>query len=285
MGIEITNIQINVQDPKKVDYEGLSDKQFYLHKLSQPTTLLSKMVALVHLINLENKKIEAIIEKIQNNSQPTQQQNSSSVSISLPPTIDTTILSSLEFSLLLMQFTYVEALSNIIGECAIRNNLSTQKLTSFEQDYLLEIETRYKEGKSKVKKAFVPTEEKAKEYIKLYAKSHNEEYNLNVLGTSYWKEFLNAKNIRNEITHPKSGVTSSINPTHLFEMSRFIYWFTEEVYVLFEKYTSTKYYSMHESWSYGALELLFRIQKNSNYNIKKETSKHNQIKKKVEDKS
>jgi hypothetical protein len=279
MGIEITNIQISVQDPKKVDYEGLSDDQFYLHKLSQPGTLLSKMVALVHLINLENKKIEGIIEEIQKKSQPIQRQQSSSVTISLPPRIDTTILSSLEFSLLLMQFTYVEALSNIIGECALRNNRSTQKLTSFEQDYLLEIETRYKDGKTKVKKAFVPTEEKAKEYIKLYAKSHNEEYHLNVSATSYWKEFLNAKNIRNEITHPKSGVTSSINPTHLFEMSRFIYWFTEEIYSLFDKYAPTNYYPMIESWSYGALELLFKIQKNKDYNITKETSKHNQIKK------
>lgn len=277
MGIEITNIEISVQDPKKVDYEGLSDDQFYLNKLSQPITLLSKMVALVHLINSEEKKIE---EKIQNISQPPQVQNQpSGVSFSLPTRIDTTTLSSLEFSLLLMQFTYVEALSNIIGECALRNNLSTQKLTSVEQDYLCEIESRYKEGKTKVKKAFVPTEEKAKEYIKLYAKSHNEEYNLNVSTTHYWQELQNTKNIRNEITHPKSGVTSSINPTHLFEMSRFIYWFTEEVYSLFDKYAPTNYYPMIESWSYGALELLFKIQKNKDYNITKETSKHNQIKK------
>ena len=178
-----------------------------------------------------------------------------------------------------MQFTYVEALSNIIGECALRNNLSTQKLTSFEQDYLREIDQRYKEGKIKVNNAFVPTEEKAKEFIKLYAKSHNEKYYLNVSALSYWKEFLNAKEIRNEITHPKSGVTSSINPTHLFEMSRFIYWFTEEVYSLFNKYTSINNYFIIESWSYGALELLYKIQANKEYTITTETSKHNQIKK------
>ncbi len=81
MGIEITNLEVSIQDPKKVDYEGLSDDQFYLDKLNQPITLLSKMVALIHLINSENKKHQAIIEEIQNKSNSIQiEQQPSSVS-------------------------------------------------------------------------------------------------------------------------------------------------------------------------------------------------------------
>lgn len=254
MGIEITDFSYTPIDPRTVDFDKLPDKEFHARKFVQAFTLLPKIGGIIKLIAIEKANIEQ--QKVEC---PAPKTFSEGMSIRFEiRRIDTTTLSSLNFSVLLLQFTYIEALCNVVAESTIRKNMASNKLSEVELDFLSEQSSTYKKGKIEKKTTFVRLEEKVIEYIALLAKVNDQDYKLDT-GIQYWGDFKTAKTLRDQITHPKNGVHTAIDFDVVFSLSKFIYWYTKEVSTLYTDHFDFKEYKWIENYSYGCVSLINKI--------------------------
>jgi|SRR5690554_4849409 len=273
MGIKVTNMKIEIVDPKSVNFDSLPDDRFFNEKIFQSFSLPPKIHCITRLIKSEINKIEKIAA---NASEPKIKSKGMSVSIIGPAVIDSTTLSSLEFSLLLLQFTYIEALCNIIAECTLRKSNKNEYLSSIEIDHLHERKGDYKKGKVKYKSSFVRIEDKIKDYLELLCKVNNEQYKFDK-SSHYWEGFKLAKKVRDEIAHPRNGVRSNFDREALFKMSQFIYWYTEIVFSKFNVFFDFKNYKMLESATFASLKLMNEIYGGNPEVIKDFISKHDNV--------
>lgn len=270
MSVKIIGMGFSSIDPKDEDYENMSDSSFYFSKLAQSTSVLTKAFELTPLMHQEKERIN----KIAADAPPIQTKSGSNwASATGPLIINRTSLSALEFSLLLIQFTHIEALVNIVAEIAIRKNKETKVLHEAELHFLMEQKVYLKKGKIETDTSFVSIEEKIKQYPKLLAKACKDDFQLDT-SKHYWSKFLEAKKIRNEITHPKNGVISQIKTEHLFDTAEFIYWYNEEVFKLFAKHCEFSNYLLVEQYSYRLLYNINALIDGDKSRIKNQRKKH-----------
>lgn len=270
MAVKITSAQAKFINPKEVDFECLPDDRFYSDKIYQSFSLLPKIYKITKLIKLESHKIEEIAKTIPD---PKIESKGLSVTIQGPTIIDSTTLSSLEFSLLLLQFTYIEALCNIIAECAIRKNTMNNVLKESELNHLSE----KKVTKNGIKTSFVRIEDKIKDYIELLSKANKIDFKFDK-SSHHWEGFKFAKKIRDDITHPRNGVRSNVEKEALIKMSKFIYWYTEIAHDIFTRYFAFENYKVIESYTFESLKLINESSGEKIENIKEYISKHNSLK-------
>lgn len=273
MGLEVTGLNFKAIDPKTVDFDKLSDTEFHAQKFVQAFSLLPKIGMIIKLVEIEDANIQ---KQMAEAPKPKVVSEGMSVTVQLPRMIDSTTFSSLNFSLLLLQFTYIEALCNVVAESAIRQNRSSKILSEIEIDFLSEQIRTFKGGKINTKGSYVRLEDKASEYIALLAKVNQVDYKLDT-SIHYWSDFKLAKTVRDEITHPKNGVHSNIDFDITFKLSKFIYWFTKEVANIYINHFDFKDYKWIENYSYGCVSLINKIRGGSADDVKEINAWHKQV--------
>jgi len=273
MTVKVTDYKFGVSDHTNTDLANLNDEEFYEKKLLQTISVLAKAAELTRPTIIEMERIEELKKsspKIKTVS------TSNSATIISPIIINRTVLSSLEFSLLLIQFTYIESFLNIISDCTIRKNNRTNVLLNAELEFLMEKKSTYKNGGVKTSPLFVNIEVKAKEYCRLFAKANDDSFSLDI-SKHYWENFIEAKKIRNSITHPRGEVIDQIETSTLFEIAEFIYWFTDQMFELIVRYTNFKHYRIIENYSYMLLYNINYMNGGDTSRITEQIKRHQEI--------
>ncbi|MFK7784067.1 MAG: hypothetical protein AB8B56_03065, partial [Crocinitomicaceae bacterium] len=157
-----------------------------------------------------------------------------------------------------------------------RKNRQNDVLHEAEVNFLLEQKVSFKKGKLVTDTVFVNIEEKIKQYPSLLAKVCNDDFHLDT-SNHYWSKFLEAKEIRNQITHPKNGVISQIKTEHLFDTSVFIYWYNELVFELFAKHCGFENYLLVEQYSYRLLYNVNGLLDGDKKRIQTQRKKHQKL--------
>lgn len=256
--------------------------QYYYDKLRIATGIIAKSTYLSKTLYRENLHIHKQDEAATAaKNKPTAKVENGTFTISHSvPFIDTTNKSALEFSLLLLEFSAIEAMINSIADCTIRHNQIVDNLSSAEKNFLTETKEVFQNGKQRTQPYFQKLEDKLSHYPELFAKLYDQEFRLEK-NNQRWELFLKAKRIRDDISHPKSNIALAIDPEILLDAAKVIYWLQEIIYGLYKACTGIDFeYAQSESYSFGLLSWMNVICNDKNLDsIKTEVEKHKSLKK------
>lgn len=253
MSIRINSITTEKVVHSEEDFNKMNDRDFCHIKASHPLSILVKAIVLSEMILKEDQKIKSIIEEIERRGPSEFIQNSpNSITFSLPPFVDETSRNALRFSVLMIQFTYIESLCNTISDIAIRLNTDKNLLSEYDIEFLTEVKTLIKDGEIQSKSSFKKITDKVKKYPKLLAKVCEDQFALDYSNDN-WQKFLDCKEIRDDITHPKKIQITEIESKVLFEMSEFIFWYSLQVYKLLKDNLETNWTGRLSHFAYALL--------------------------------
>jgi hypothetical protein len=133
---------------------------------------------------------------------------------------------SLKYSIILLQFCFLEALCNFLADLIVRSTEGlkgsphyVQKLTQIEVDFLKENKTIFdpNTGRLKGRKQINSTLDKITAIPFLLGKLYGKNFRLNKKDQG-WNKLLELKKKRDELTHPKLGLTSLIENKKIEEI-------------------------------------------------------------------
>lgn len=231
--------------------------KYYTDRLYNASIILGQAAYLAKALMYECQSIEA--QEKMYDSQPNRGATSTTTKdgafIQSIPFIDETMKSAFDFSSLLMQFSFIEALVNAVSDCTLEHDKTKQMLVDGEVTFLTERLQTYRRGKVVEELKFFSLEEKIKYYPKLFSKLHGDDFTVNI--DKYAEVFQQAKSARDNITHPRVDFKGRIYPNDLFATAKAVYWYQGVVAELFDKYITNKHVLYQtEIMAFGLLKMI-----------------------------
>ncbi len=198
-----------------------------------------------------------------------------------------TLKSSMEYSLLLMQFAFIESMVHALSDCALELNKKVNRLTDAEKSFLTENLQIYHDGKLKNTLKPCTLEQKIEYYPKILAHLCGHDFDLNK--NNYWEFFKKVKQVRDSMTHPRPNFNGVVDKEALFNTAKVVYWYHDDITRLLQlclskdfsmRYTETLAYcilvNINKSCNQGKWAFILKERKKFEsqrvYNLKKRRS-------------
>jgi hypothetical protein len=248
--------------------------------------LIQQLHAITQILIEEKKKLKEEIDKAEIKTE-----SKGKTVIIETPIINPSYETSVKASVIFFQFAVLEATVNFTSDFLIHihsipdlKNITA--LDPHEREFILEKKFFFDPKKKVVKEtsSFKRLEEKIEAIPHLFAKSFGQDFNLDK-GDGHWEKFIKIKQLRDELTHPKSGV-KNIGDKEIFDGATLIFWLNDLYFNLIQDLTHPDYHEPYRAVINGTARLLYLTNHATDLQFKNELKRydkiHKEFRKKIE---